>query len=338
MLRRIGKYTIEFENTPAITGFGSVAGKKENEGPLKGNFHKVIYDPRAGQDTFEKAESQLQREAVLIALDKGNKKSEDIDFIFAGDLLNQCISSSYGVMDFKIPYLGQYGACSTMVQGLIMASVMVESGAANASLCVTSSHFCTAERQYRFPLEYGGQRTPTSQWTVTGAGSCLVEKSSQKNTVQVSRATVGKIVDMGISDLNNMGAAMAPAAADTICGFFKDTHTNPGDYDLIFTGDLGYVGSGCLYELTDKSGYDIRHNHKDCGLMIFDRDSQDVHAGGSGCGCAASVLCSTVLPEMLRGEYKNILFIATGALMSPTSGMQGQTIPGVAHLVNLTVK
>jgi stage V sporulation protein AD len=336
MLRRIGKYTVEFQGAPVITGFGSIAGKKESEGPLKYNFDKVIYDPRAGQKTFEKAESFFQQEAVLIALNRAGKKADDVDFIFAGDLLNQCISSSYGVKEFNIPYLGQYGACSTMAQGLIMSSVMVESGGANCSACVTSSHFCSAERQYRFPLEYGGQRTPTAQWTVTGSGSCVVE--SRGKGVKVCRATVGKIVDLGISDLNNMGGAMAPAAAKTLCEYFQDTDTKPEDYDLILTGDLGLVGSRCLYELMSREGFDIKDKHNDCGLMIFDRDKQDVHAGGSGCGCAGSVLCSTILPGMLKGNNTNILFMATGALMSPTSSMQGETIPAVAHLVNLKLQ
>ncbi len=333
-MRRIGKYTLEFENQPTIIGFGSVAGKKESQGPLKDNFHKLIYDPRAGQKTFEQAESLFQQEAVSIALEKANRKTDDVDFIFAGDLLNQCISSSFGLKDFNIPYLGQYGACSTMAQSLIMASIMVDSGAANCSACVTSSHFCAAERQYRFPLEYGGQRTPTAQWTVTGAGSCILEPH-QKGP-KVAHAIVGKITDLGVSDMNNMGAAMAPGAARTMLEYFQDTNTSPQDYDCIITGDLGVVGSNCLYELMETKGYDIRHKHNDCGLMIYDLKKQDVHAGGSGCGCAASVFTSTILPRVVSGEYENILFMATGALMSPTSGMQGLTIPGVAHLAHIT--
>ena len=333
MINRVGRYTLSFGEGPRIRGFGSAAGKKESQGPLKNNFDKLFYDPYMGQKTFEKAESLLQQEALLYALNRAELKSEDVDFIFAGDLLNQCISSSFGVKDFNIPYLGQYGACSTMAQGLIMAAVMVDSGAANCSACVTSSHFCTAERQYRFPLEYGGQRTPTAQWTVTGSGSCVLQK--QGKTPFVSKATVGRISDLGISDLNNMGGAMAPAAAATLSDFFKDTDTRPRDYDKIITGDLGYVGSKCLYELLEREGYDIKNNHNDCGLMIFDRDKQDVHSGGSGCGCAASVLCSTIIPDMINGKYSNILFIATGALMSPTSAQQGETIPTVAHLVNI---
>lgn len=333
VLKRIGKYTIEFNEPPVIVGYGAVVGKKESEGPLGESFDKIIYDPRGGQSTFEQGESFFQQEALTIALKKAQKLTEDVDFIFAGDLLNQCISSSFGLKDFNIPYLGQYGACSTMVQSLIMASIMVESKAAKCSACVTSSHFCSAERQYRFPLEYGGQRTPTSQWTVTGAGSCILEVG--KKGIAVEKATVGRIADLGVKDMNNMGAAMAPAAAETLVSFFQDTETSPSDYDGIFTGDLGEVGSKCMYKLMEDSGYGIGDVHNDCGLMMFDRKNQDVHAGGSGCGCAASVLCSTVLPQIISGELKNILFMATGALMSPTSGMQGLTIPGVAHLVNL---
>lgn len=335
MLRRIGRYTVEFENTPSVTGYGSIAGKKENSGPLKGNFDKIFFDPRAGQDTFEQGESLYQQEAVMTALSRANKKAEDVDFIFAGDLLNQCTGSSFGLKEFSIPYLGQYGACSTMAQGMIMSAVMVESGAAECSVCVTSSHFCSAERQYRFPLEYGGQRTPTAQWTVTGSGSCVLE--SRGKGIKVCNATVGKIVDLGVSDLNNMGAAMAPAAAKTLVEYFSDTDTKPKDYDLILTGDLGKIGSRCLYDLMRTEGLDVDKNHMDCGMMIYDLKKQDVHSGGSGCGCAASVLCSTVIPNMLKGRYSNVLFMATGALMSPTTSMQGLTIPAVAHLVNLKI-
>lgn len=220
-----------------------------------------------------------------------------------------------------------------MAQGLIMASVFVESGAANAAMCVTSSHFCSAERQYRFPLEYGGVRTPTAQWTVTGAGSCVLR--NDKKGPSVAKATVGKIVDLGVKDANNMGAAMAPAAADTLKNFFDDTGTKPSDYDLILTGDLGEVGSRLLCQLLNQQSIDITQKHNDCGLMIFDRNKQDVHAGGSGCGCAGSVFCSKILNDMQSGKLKNILFMATGALMSPTSSGQGASIPSIAHLVNV---
>lgn len=333
MIKRIGHNTIGFEEMPSIIGFGSVAGKKESEGPLKNYFDKLVFDSYAGKESWEKAESYFQEEAFSIALAKAGITAEDIDCIFAGDLLNQCISSSYSMRNFGIPYLGQYGACSTMAQSLIMASIMVESGMAVHSACVTSSHFCTAERQYRFPLEYGGIRTPTAQWTVTGSGSCVLTKA--KKGISVVKATVGTIVDYGITDVNNMGAAMAPAAADTLIKFFRDTQTTPNDYQMIFTGDLGNLGSELLYEILKREGFDISENHNDCGLMIFDCKKQDVHCGGSGCGCSASVLCSSILKNMEHDTYDNILFIATGALMSPTACFQGESIPSIAHLVNI---
>lgn len=333
MIRRIGGHTIGFEEMPSITGYASVVGKKETEGPLGSIFDKVIYDSYDGKDSYEQAESQLQIEAVGAALVKAKKKANEVDYIFAGDLLNQCISSSYGLRDFNIPYLGQYGACSTMAQGLIMSAVFVESGAANIAMCVTSSHFCSAERQYRFPLEYGGVRTPTAQWTVTGAGSCVIE--NVKKGPCIARATVGKMVDLGVTDANNMGAAMAPAAAQTLKNYFDDTETKPEDYDLILTGDLGEVGSKALYDLLKLENIDITSRHNDCGLMIYDRKKQDVHAGGSGCGCAGSVFCSKILNDIVDKNLNNILFMATGALMSPTSCGQGASIPSIAHLINV---
>lgn len=336
MIRRIGARTIGFEEMPSIVGYASIAGKKESEGPLGKEFDKIIYDSYDGFDTYEQAESQFQTEAVTQALKKADVKAEEVDCIFAGDLLNQCVGSSFGLIDFNIPYLGQYGACSTMAQGLMMASVFVESGAARTAMCVTSSHFCSAERQYRFPLEYGGVRTPTAQWTVTGSGSCVLNKT--KKGPCVARATIGRIVDLGIKDANNMGAAMAPAAAETLRDYFTDTNTSPDDYDMIFTGDLGEVGSKSLYDLLLLEDIDIRKNHNDCGLMIFDRNKQDVHAGGSGCGCAGSVLCSRILNDFNGGKLSNVLFMATGALMSPTTCGQGASIPSIAHLVNVKIR
>lgn len=336
MINKIGKYTMLFESKPSIVGFASVVGDKEANGPLKSYFDEIYYDAHIGQKTWEQAESVLQKKAVDLALQKSGFSSGEIDFIFAGDLLNQCISSSFGLRDFKIPYLGQYGACSTMVQSLMMGCVMVESGAAKKTVCVTSSHFCSAERQYRFPLEYGGQRTPTAQWTVTGSGACVLA-DNKNNKPFVSAATAGQIVDFGIKDANNMGAAMAPAAASTLLNFFRDTKTIPDDYDMIFTGDLGVVGSELLYDLLLKDNIDIAKNHNDCGIMIFDIEKQDVHAGGSGCGCCASVLNSYILKNMTSKKFRNILVVATGALMSPTSTQQGESIPSVAHLVNIRI-
>ena len=335
MITRKGKYTLLLNDKVNIIGFGAVASKKEYEGPLGKDFDKIFHDPKAGMSTWEQAESAFVKEAVSTALTKAKVTGEDIDYIFAGDLLNQCISSSYGLMAFSIPYLGQYGACSTMAQSIIMAAITLESNAASYCAAASSSHFCAAERQYRFPLEYGGQRTPTAQWTVTAAGCCILAKEKQAFP-SVNAITVGKIKDSGITDANNMGAAMAPAAATTITDYFADTGRNPRDFDAIFTGDLGAVGSQLLYKLTEEKGLNIKDRHKDCGLMIYNRQTQDVHSGGSGCGCAASVLCSHILPKLLHGEYKNVLFTATGALMSPTACQQGQSIPAIAHLIELS--
>ena len=335
MITRKGRYSLIFSEEPKILGYAAVAGPKEAEGPLGKKFDKIYYDPKAGLDTWEEAESQLQKEALGIALSKSGHTAEDMDFVFSGDLLNQCISSSFGLKGYSIPYLGQYGACSTMAQTLIMGAITLLSKAARQCACVTSSHFCAAERQYRFPLEYGGQRTPTAQWTVTGSGCCIL--GTKKGAYpQLCGATVGRITDLGVTDANNMGAAMAPAAASTILDFFSDTGASPSDFDRIYTGDLGAVGSSLLYELTEKAGLNLRQQHRDCGLLIYERELQDVHAGGSGCGCAASVLCSHILPRLSEGKLRNVLFIATGALMSPTSCQQGQSIPSIAHLVHIS--
>lgn len=333
MAKRVGRYTIQMENMPSINGFAAVCGKKESEGPLGEYFDYTYDDTTLGEASWEKAESKLQTEAVNRALEKANVKASDVDFIFAGDLLNQCISSTFGLRNLNIPFLGQYGACSTMAQTLILSSIMVECAIAQNCVAVTSSHFCSAERQFRFPLEYGGQRTPTAQWTVTGSGAAVVGGSG--NNPFISAVTVGKIVDLGIKDANNMGAAMAPAAAATLEDFFKDTETTPEDYDLILTGDLGEVGSNLLFELLNKDGIKLGNKHNDCGVMIYDKEKQDVHAGGSGCGCSATVLCSVILNKLKKGDLNNILFMATGALMSPTSSQQGESIPGVAHLVQI---
>lgn len=321
------------ENMPSIEGFASVCGKKEAEGPLGKFFDQTFDDTTLGEASWEKAESKLQSKAVNLAIDKSKINKSDIDFIFAGDLLNQCISSTFGLRSLNIPFLGQYGACSTMAQTLALASIMVDTGVARNCIAVTSSHFCSAERQFRFPLEYGGQRTPTAQWTVTGSGAIVVGSNGQ--SPKISSVTIGRITDLGIKDANNMGAAMAPAAAATLEDFFRDTNTQPDDYDLILTGDLGEVGSQLMKDLLVRNDFDIKDNHKDCGLLIYDQESQDVHAGGSGCGCSAVVLCSMILNQLKNNELKNILFMATGALMSPTSTQQGESIPSVAHLINI---
>ncbi len=333
MPKKLGKRTIIFENKPRIVSYGSIVGKKEHKGPLGAEFDDYTTDSFFGEDSFEKAESKLQKTAVQIALDKAGLKNKDIDTLFAGDLLNQCIGSSFGNKEREIPFIGLYGACSTMALSVALASVFIDSGAAKRTVSVTSSHFCSAERQYRFPLNYGSQRPQTAQWTVTGSGALILEKEG--NGPYINSAAFGEIKDLNITDANNMGAAMAPAAADTIMHYFKDTNTSVNDYDLIFTGDLGYVGTQCLYALLDSEGVDIRCHHTDCGSMIFNRDTQDTHSGGSGCGCSASILCSYVMHRMEEGKLNNILFLSTGALMSPTSSFQGESIPGIAHLLNI---
>lgn len=311
-------------------GRAAVGGRKEAQGPLGAEFHQTFDDTKLGMDSWEKAEAQLQKEAVSLALEAAGQGQ--VDMIFAGDLLNQCISSTFGLREFGLPFLGQYGACSTMAQALLLASIMVESGTASRAAAVTSSHFCTAERQFRTPLEYGAQRTPTAQWTATAAGCVIMGKGGR---VQVARGLFGKIVDLGVKDPANMGAAMAPAAADSIFQFLEDTGTSPGDYDCVVTGDLGLVGSNLLIEMLLENGVDLRRVHKDCGLLLYDREKQDTHAGGSGCGCCASVLCGHLLNQMERGQLKNILFCPTGALMSTTSQQQGESTPGVCHVVQL---
>ena len=333
MAKRIGKYTVEMQTQPTLKSFAATCGKKESEGPFGKQFDKVFEDTTLQESSWEKAESRLQTETVKIVLKKANMDTSSIHYIFAGDLLNQCMSSSFGLRSLNIPFLGQFGACSTMAQSLFLAATSIEAGIADYSIAVTSSHYCSSERQFRFPLQYGGQRTPTAQWTVTGSGAILVSKKTEGPKVKY--CTVGKITDLGIKDANNMGAAMAPSAAKTILSFFSDTNTSPNDYDLILTGDLGEVGSGILKELLQNEGVKLGDNYNDCGLMIYYKEKQDVHAGGSGCGCSASLLCSLILNKVKRKELKNILFIATGALMSPTSAQQGETIPGVAHLINI---
>lgn len=336
MSEKISKCTIKLTSPPSVKAFACTGGEKESEGPMKSYFDKLDTDPYFGQDSFEKGESEMQKQTIELALTKCGLKPEDIDFMFGGDLLNQCVGTTYGIRDLNIPFLGIYGACSTMAEGLLLSSIMADNGVAKNVVAVTSSHFCTAERQYRFPLDYGGQRTPTSQWTATASGAVVV--SSYDKPPFVRAVTIGKIVDMGVTDANNMGAAMAPAAHSTLKTFFDDTGMKPENFDYIVTGDLGKVGSRVLCELLERDKINIRGNHKDCGMMIYSFDEQDVHAGGSGCGCAASMLCGYFLPEIQKGRIKDMLFMATGALMSPTVNQQGESIPGIAHLVWLSGK
>lgn len=334
MATRKGTQTWIFDKPAAALGWSAVGSKLEGEGPLGEQFDYIDSDGYFGESSWEKAESQMQKQTVTKAIEKAGLKTAQLQVIFAGDLLNQCISSIYGLRDFGIPFLGIYGACSTMAEGLLLSGLFVESGIAENVCAVTSSHFCSAERQFRFPLEYGSQRPPTAQWTATASGAVVVGSASDKP--QLRGVTIGNIKDMGVTDANNMGAAMAPAAAETIKQFLRDSGMSPQQFDLIVTGDLGQVGSDLLLDMLQKDGLDITPLHNDCGLMLYDRNRQQVDAGGSGCGCSASVLCSDLLPRLQRGELKNLLFIATGALMSTTAVQQGESIPGIAHLVWLS--
>lgn len=328
---------IEFENSPSVICWSSVVGTTEGQGPLGNGFDMVMSDDMCGKDTWEEAESCLQKTSLGILLDKSGFKDTDIDGVFAGDLLNQCMGSGFGIRGYNIPFCGVYGACSTSVLSMIQAAISVDGGAMKKAISSTSSHFCSAEKQFRFPLEYGGQRPPTAQRTVTGAGSALISNESVKLCPKIEKAVIGRITDKGVTDVNNMGAAMAPAACRTIAEFLTDTKTLPEDYDLILTGDLGKVGTALLYELLQKEhGIDISGVHNDSGMMIYYLEEQDVHAGGSGCGCCGTVLCSKILNELNAGKLNKVLVIATGALLSTVSPYQGESIPGIAHGILLT--
>lgn len=333
-IKHTGKQTIAFSNPPSIAGHACVVGPKEGEGPLKNSFDYISDDSFFGEKTWEKAESSMVKQAFSLAADKASIAPSAIQYIFAGDLLNQCIATSFGMRDSDIPFFGLYGACSTMAESLSLAAMTIDGGFADTVAAVTSSHFCSAERQFRFPLEYGGQRTPTSQWTVTGSGAIIL--TAEGNGPYVTHVTPGKIVDAGITDANNMGAAMAPAAYDTLRTHFEDLNLSPSDYDLIVTGDLGLIGSDILTDFFRQDGVELAPFHNDCGLLMFSRDKQDVHAGGSGCGCAASVLTGYLLNGMREGRWNRILFAATGALMSTTTSQQGESIPGVCCAVSIS--
>lgn len=333
MLQKLGRSTFKFDNMPSIISYASTVGKKEGEGPLGGCFDVVEEDSHFGKETWEKAESEMLMQTVKLAVKKAGLKPQDINCIFSGDLINQCLSTSYGLRSLDIPFLGIYGACSTMAEGLLLASCFAAS-AEGKFAAATSSHFSTAERQFRLPLSYGGQRTPSAQWTCTASGSVVV--SSKGTAPFVHSVSVGKIMDLGITDANNMGAAMAPAAAETIKTYLEDSGFLPQDFDCIVTGDLGKVGSHLLLELLQKDNIDISKQHMDCGVMMFDIKAQDMHAGGSGCGCSASILCGHFLPKVKSGEINNMLFAATGALISPAASQQGESIPSISHLIHIT--
>jgi len=331
-----GRQSFLLPQMPVITAWASVAGKKESEGPLANYFDITSQDTHFGQKTWEQAEKQMQKLALDTLLKKAELQASQIGAVFSGDLLNQCIGSSFPLRNTGIPHLGLYGACSTMAESLLLSAVAVGGGFSDKVVAMTSSHFASSERQYRFPLGYGGQRTPTAQWTVTGSGAALV--CSSGTGPRIHSCTIGAVTDLGIKDANNMGAAMAPAAFATIRAHFEDMNTSAEDFDLIVTGDLGQLGKDVLLELARKEGILLGGKLTDCGTLIFDQTSQDVHSGGSGCGCSAVTLCSYLLDHLNKGKLRHILFCGTGALLSPTSTQQGLPIPGVCHAVSILGK
>ena len=330
---RSGKQSFWLPGKPVVRAWASVAGKKESQGPLANEFDITCQDPAFGQKTWEQGEKQMQKLALETLVKKANIQESQIGMVCSGDLLNQCIGSSFPLRNKNIPHLGLYGACSTMAESLMTASMAVEGGFSDYVVAMTSSHFATSERQYRFPLGYGGQRTPTAQWTVTGCGAALICKEGKGPKIEC--CTVGTICDLGIKDAGNMGAAMAPAAFSTIKAHLEDTNRAPIDYDLIVTGDLGQLGKDILLTMAQSEGLSLGGKLMDCGTEVFDCIKQDVHAGGSGCGCSAITLCSYLLNRLSAKKLNRILFCGTGALLSPTSTQQGLPIPGVCHAISI---
>lgn len=371
--KRPRRQTVALSRPPQIIAFANVGGKHEGHGPLREYFDEVSEDSFFGEVTWEKAESAMQKRSLRRALERAELDPEAIDLVFAGDLLNQCIGSSFALREFGIPVYGLYGACSTMGEALGLAALCIDGGFADRCAALTSSHFCTAERQYRMPVPYGSQRTPTAQWTATASGCVILERDARHPALTretaipcnadaaqdlhpeampeagdpalqgrqypgpwITHVVCGRIVDKGIRDVSNMGAAMAPAAYDTLRALFRETGTSPEDYDLILTGDLGELGHGIVRDFFRQDGIDLGERFQDCGMLIYDRERQDMHMGGSGCGCSASVLCGYLLGGIRRGIWKRVIFAPTGALLSPTSSYQGETIPGICHAVCLS--
>lgn len=339
--KMIGKQSIQFKHPPIILSGASIAGKKEGEGPLGSFFDQIEEDPMFGGSTWEDAESRLMKRAAELAIEKAGMKKEDIRYLVGGDLLGQLIATSFGIIDLQIPMFGVYGACSTMGESMAVGAILIDGEFAERILAITSSHYAGAEKQFRFPLGYGNQRPFSASWTVTGSGAVVLGKSEEGNYlnhIHISGVTIGTIEDFGVKDSMNMGACMAPAAFRTISQNLKDFHRSPEYYDKIITGDLGVVGKDILIELLKEEGYDIGQNHMDCGIEIFDRESQDTHAGGSGCGCSAITLTGYIFQKMLRREWKKILFVPTGALLSTVSYNEGNSVPGIAHGIVLEVE
>ncbi|GAB1476602.1 stage V sporulation protein AD [Bacillota bacterium] len=333
--KKTGEQTLIFNSRPEIGAAGAVVGVKEGKGPLGPKFDIVSEDDMFGEKTWEKAESRMMSEAINIALKKAGKNKNQIDVMLSGDLLNQLMSSTFSAKDFSVPFLGIYGACSTMTEAMVLGSVLVDGGYADNVVAAASSHYSTAERQFRLPLEHGNQRPPSAQWTATAAG-CVVLTRSESPHFCITHATIGKIVDTGMTDANQMGAAMAPAALDTIYRHLLDTGRDVGYYDRVLTGDLGHIGKKILEDMAKSLGMDMGSGYDDCGVLIYDKE-QDVHSGGSGCGCSASVFAGPVFREMLEGKLKKVLLVSTGALLTTTSAQQGESIPGIAHAVAIEV-
>ena len=334
MRKRLGRQTVQLQNPPSILTWANIGSKMEGNGPLAHYFDEINEDSFFGEKTWEKAESSMQKAVLKRALERAKLSPGDMDYILAGDLLNQCIGSSFSLRDFHIPFFGLYGACSTMGESLGLAAMLIDGGFADHAAAMTSSHFCTAERQYRMPVPYGSQRTPTAQWTATAAGCTIL--AADGPGPYITHVTCGRIVDKGITDANNMGAAMAPAAYQSLSAFFRETNTRPQDYDRIFTGDLGELGHSIVLDFFARDGIDISPNYQDCGMLLYDRKAQDMHAGASGCGCAASVLNGYILHHLRERTWNRILFAPTGALLSPVSSGQGESIPAICHVVCLS--
>ncbi len=333
MSKHFGRQSVRFENPVYIITTASTVGPKEGEGPLAEFFDIILPDSLCGEDSWEKAESKIVKDTFGKALSKSKLSQENIDYIISGDLLNQNSGSTFAIRDMDIPFFGIFGACSTMGEGMSLGALLIDGGFANNILVGASSHFCASEKQFRFPLELGTQRTPTSTWTVTGQGSAILSNNTNEKCPRITAITTGKIIDMGITDANNMGAAMAPAAFDTLNAHFSDLSLNPDYYDLIITGDLGYVGHDLVLKMFSEKNMDLSKNYSDCGILIFDKDKQDTNSGGSGCACSAVTFAGYLYKKLKDEQLNKLLFVPTGALMSPTSAQQGETIPGIAHAI-----
>ena len=333
--KRVGKRTVKLQNNPTIISAASVVGPKEGQGPLKEYFNLILQDDLYGEKSWELAESKMVQTAMHMAAQKAGKKLEDINYLIGGDLINQIVPSSFAARELGIPFFGIYGACSTMAEGMCLSAMLIDGGFADLILSGASSHYCTAERQFRFPLELGNQRPPSSQWTVTGSGAAIL--SANGNGPYITHITPGKITDMGIKDANNMGAAMAPAFVDTLITHFKDTGRSPNYYDAIISGDLGHIGKDIAIDLAQSKGYNIKNNYNDCGVLMFDKQNQDTHSGGSGCACLGTIFSGYFFKQLKEKKIQKLLMIATGALMNSTSSQQGESIPGIAHAVAIEI-